>query len=150
MAIVEIPLNSFRYRFRQLTWPEEFEIKFPAGEDQRKILLAHALVDISGLPITSVADATRVLSQIPPAIFWRIWIVYRGNSPADRYFTSKGLYNAPDQKTYNKRLLETEQRVEVTADDAIQQMELREAREIESQIFAQAKAQGRLVRVQEG
>jgi hypothetical protein len=75
MAFVEIPLNSFRYRFRLLPWTEEFEIPFPAGEDQRKILLAHALVDISGLPITSVADASQVLTQLPPAIFWRILMV---------------------------------------------------------------------------
>jgi hypothetical protein len=67
MALVEIPLNSFTYRFRRLTWQEEFQISFTADEDQRKTFLAHTLADVSGLPITSVKDARRVLDSIPVA-----------------------------------------------------------------------------------
>jgi hypothetical protein len=106
MGMIEIPLHSLRYRFRSLTWQEEFRIPFSATEDQRKTLLAHALVDISGLKIPSAAEARTVLDQIPPALFWRIWVVYRGSLPEDRYYATKGLYDAPDQKTYNKRLFD--------------------------------------------
>jgi hypothetical protein len=70
MGMIEIPLHSLRYRFRSLTWQEEFRIPFSATEDQRKTLLAHALVDISGLKIPSAAEARTVLDQIPPALFW--------------------------------------------------------------------------------
>jgi hypothetical protein len=98
MGMIEIPLHSFRYRFRSLTWQEEFRIPFSVTEDQRKTLLSHALVDISGLKISSVAEARMVLDQIPPALFWRIWVVYRGSLPEDRYYTTKGLYDAPDLK----------------------------------------------------
>lgn len=31
MDIVEVPLNSFRYRFRRLSWLEEARPVFPAG-----------------------------------------------------------------------------------------------------------------------
>jgi hypothetical protein len=72
MGMIEIPLHSLRYRFRSLTWQEEFRIPFSATEDQRKTLLAHALVDISGLKIPSAAEARTVLDQIPPALLWRI------------------------------------------------------------------------------
>jgi len=57
MDIVEIPLNSFQYRFRRLTWQEEFQIWFKPTEDQRKTLLSHALMDISDLLLPSVEDA---------------------------------------------------------------------------------------------
>jgi hypothetical protein len=65
MEFVEIPLNSFKYRFRRLSWEDEFQIKFPAGEDQRLIFLSHALHNVSGMRITSKEDAHTILKQIP-------------------------------------------------------------------------------------
>ncbi len=41
--------------------------------------------------------ALTILKNLPDAVFWRIWVVYRGNLPEDRYYTSGGLYEAPDQ-----------------------------------------------------
>ena len=85
MDFVEIPLNSYTYRFRRLTWREEAALKFPAGVDQREVVLSHALVNISGLPVTCTEDALKVLRHVPPALRWRIWVVYRGNLAADEY-----------------------------------------------------------------
>ncbi len=83
MEFVEIPLNSFRYRFRRLNWREELNIPFTKTEDQRLTFLARALSNVSGLQITSQADATKILTQLPSAIFWRLWILYRGGLPDD-------------------------------------------------------------------
>jgi hypothetical protein len=47
-----------------------------------------------------------VILKIPPALRWRIWVVYRGNQPVDRYFSTKGLYEDPDHTAYNKRLID--------------------------------------------
>ncbi len=136
---VEIPLNSFRYRFRRLAWYEELKIPFTKTEDQRLTFLAQALNSVSGLLITTPADATKILTQLPPAIFWRIWIIYRGGLPDDRYFSTSGLYKAPDQRTYAKRLYEDEEAVEAQVDQVTRQMEaefgiaeVREARAVES------------------
>ena len=157
MEFVEIPLNSFRYRFRRLPWHEELKIPFTKTEDQRLTFLAQALTSVSGFQIASAADAAKILTQLPPAIFWRIWILYRGGLPDDRYFSTQGLYKAPDQKAYIKRLYEDEQIVEEQADEATRQMEaefgiaeVREARALESKLFQHAKQSGTLVRAKEG
>lgn len=36
MALLEVPLNSFRYHFRRLRWQEAARLPFVKGEDQRK------------------------------------------------------------------------------------------------------------------
>jgi hypothetical protein len=155
MSVVEIPLNSFVYRFRRLAWQQEMQIPLTDQEDQRKTLLSHALTDISGLRVNSVEEARKVLDQIPPALFWRIWILYRGNLPEDRYYTSKGLFDAPDLKTYNKRVFDDERQADSTADAATRRMEQqglsgqmeREAIDIQNRIVADAKKRGILHKV---
>ena len=47
---VTVDRTRRRYHFRRLTCREEFGIKFPRSEDERKTILADALTDISGLP----------------------------------------------------------------------------------------------------
>ena len=103
--------------------------------------------------MSTVEEARQVLNQLPPAILWRIWILYRADLPDDRYYTSRGLYEAPDPKAHKKRLTEEEQKVEAVTDKATQQLErqfgakeLREAKSVESQILADAKRRGSLVR----
>jgi hypothetical protein len=70
MHLVEIRLNSFLYRFRRLAWTEEAKIKIANGEDARVIILAHTLQDISGLPVTSLEDAKRVIRAILATLHW--------------------------------------------------------------------------------
>ena len=117
MALIEIPLNSYRYHFRRLTWPEETSLQFPPREDQRKIFLSHAMVDVSGLPVTQ-PQALAILKQLPDAIFWRIWLLYRSDLEPDRYYTSGGLYEAADPMTYRKQIHDDQQTRENLADSA--------------------------------
>jgi hypothetical protein len=66
--MVEVPLNSFRYHFRRLTWQEEFKIPFSASEDQRKTILAHTLSDVSGLKISTADDARKNPGPSPTSL----------------------------------------------------------------------------------
>jgi hypothetical protein len=122
MAPIEVTLNSYRYHFRRLTWQEEARLQFSKTEDQRKTIMARALVDVCGLPVTT-EQAIVILQSIPDAVFWRIWVVYRGNLPEDRYYTSGGLYEAPDQMTYRQRIYDDGVAVEVAADVATAKLE---------------------------
>ena len=69
-------------------------------------MLALALADVSGLAITSPEDARAVVSKIPKTLRSRIWIVYRGNLPEDRYFSSADLYIAPEFQMFNRQLID--------------------------------------------
>jgi len=146
MPSIEVPLNRFVYRFRPLPWHEEVRIKFAATDDQRKVLLAQALVDISGLRV-SPADAMRILNELPEALFWRIWVVYRGNLPMDRFFASGPLYEAPDTQTYRSQLTSDTDAADEASGAAMSA--LSEQDETSSRIFAQAKKSGTLTLAQE-
>jgi hypothetical protein len=106
MPLVEVRLHSFLYRFRRLTWRQEAAVRPAEGEDYRDAVLAAALHDISGLLVNSLTDARAVVRKIPKTIRTRLWVVYRGNLDPDRYFTTRGLFEAPDHTAYNKRLVE--------------------------------------------
>lgn len=110
MHLVEVRLNSFLYRFRRLTWIEESALKVPEGEDARNVLLAHALHDGSGMPVGLVEDAARIVRAIPRTLRWRIWVIYRGNLPGDRYYRMKGLFEAPEPQVYRIRRLVSEEK----------------------------------------
>jgi hypothetical protein len=155
MELVEIPLNRYRYNFRQLKWPEETRLKFLPGEDQRKVILAAALVDISGLPIAG-SDSRKVINAIPESVLWRIWVLYRGNLPSDRYFSSGGLYQAPDQNTHAEQNRLHEEQTEDVADRAFSEVErqfgvegVEEARNITHRMFETARREGKLIPVKE-
>ena len=151
MTLIEIPLNSYRYHFRRLTWPEETSLKFVPQEDQRKVFLSHAMVDVSGLPVTQ-PQALAILKQLPDAVFWRIWLIYRSDLPLERYYTCGGLYEAPDPMTYRKKIHDDQQTREEIADSASAKLEsthgrarLEEAENISRQMFRLAESQGTLV-----
>jgi hypothetical protein len=153
-ALIEVPLNSYRYHFRRLTWLEETRLSFSKIDDQRKVILAHAMVDISGMPVTP-EEAMQVLKHIPDALFWRIWIVYRGNLPQERYYTSGGLYEAPDPMAYQQRIYDDGEAVEAVVDAATAKLEskfgktgVEEAEDISRQMFRQAERAGTLVPAQ--
>ena len=57
MATVDIPLNHYTYRFRKLTYVEEFALGTGSGSDSRKTVLKAALVSVSGLEITTREQA---------------------------------------------------------------------------------------------
>lgn len=108
--MIEINLNSFVYRFRRLTWVEEASCPIPPGADAREVFLALALTDVSGYVIQSIEEATKIVKAIPRTLRWRLWVIYRGSLPADRFFSTKGLYDAPDAETHARRLAEDDER----------------------------------------
>jgi len=156
MDYVEIKLNSFLYRFRRLTWTEQATLKFPPKEDQRLILMAHAMTDVSGFTIASVADALTILKRIPAPIQWRLWVIYQGKLPPERYYSCGGLYEAPEPVVHIKRMFEegdrTKDEDEILDAQLAQRFgaeELREARELESRMAAQAQQVGTVTRPKE-
>jgi hypothetical protein len=154
IELIEIPLNSFRHRFRPLTWIEQSSLKFPAGEDQRMVVLAFALTNVSGFPVSSQEEARKILQRVPLALRWRIWVLYRGKQPVDRFFSTRGLYEAPEHQVHQKRVLaEGDASEDDQIDPAMAQLErkfgaqeVREAREVEQQMLAVAEREGKLVR----
>jgi hypothetical protein len=147
MTLIEVPLNSYRYHFRRLVWQEEARLKFPKGEDQRRIILSTALVDISGLKVTR-QEALSVLKKLPEAILWRIWLIYRGSLPEERYYTSTTLFEAPDVMTYQKKLHEDEtvaDPAQTRIENQFGKNEVAESQDVTRQMFRAAKASGTLV-----
>jgi hypothetical protein len=151
MDLIEVPLNSYRYHFRRLVWSEELRLPFVPTEDQRKTVLSQALTDISGLKVT-VSEALEILNKLPDAIFWRIWILYRANLPEERYYTAGGLYEAPDQMAYQKRIQQDDDTVETVADEATTLVQRRfggagveDAENISRQMFRNAQQEGKLI-----
>jgi hypothetical protein len=68
--------------------------------------------------------------------------MYRGKQEADRYFPTRGLYEPPDHKTYNKQLIDDGDVPVDPADEAMERQfgvtEAQEARNLERQLFTQA------------
>jgi hypothetical protein len=146
IAPIEIPLNTYTYRFRRMNWTEEIKLRFKPGEDQRKVVLALALTDVSGLAV-SRADALKILSALPEAILWRVWLVYRGNLPPDRYYSTGALYQAPDVATHHARNQQIEDQADETADRAMAAVE--QADEVSRRMFEAARREGKLVPAKE-
>jgi hypothetical protein len=151
MALIEVTLNSYRYHFRRLTWQEEARLQFSKTEDQRKTIMSRALVNVSGMPVTP-EQALTILKNIPDAVFWRMWVVYRGNLPEDWYYTSGGLYEAPDPMTHRQKIYDDGLAVDAAADAASKKIETRfgkagldEAENISRAMFREAEKSGALV-----
>ena len=146
--MVDVKLANYQYRFKRLRWREEFAIVFPPNKDPYRVVLANALVEVSGLKIKSLEEAFKVLDAVPSAIVERIFKIYKGSLPASRRFVTAGLYKAPLPSQYIRHQVESEEEVGKQADKVVQQMEskfgkkeLDEAREIDRQILTGAKKQ---------
>jgi hypothetical protein len=128
MTLIEIPLNRYRYHFRQLKWKETTRIKVTAEEGSRRavmltaqVILAAALVDVSGMNITR-ADARKIFETLPEAVLWKMWVLYQGNLPKERYYTAGGIYTAPEQATHQRTSREEDENTGVAADRAMSEM----------------------------
>ena len=95
MEPVEIKILQYTFRFRQLSWREETAIKFDKDVDRARLVLAHALVEVSGLKVNTVAEAEKVLGVIPKTVITRMITLWRGSYPVPRRFGTTGLYKAP-------------------------------------------------------
>lgn len=147
--IVEVKLLNYTFRFKKLTWREEFTIKFPVGKDQKRVYLAHALVEISGSKLTSFAEATRVVDSLPTAISSRVFRIYKGQFPPNRRFATASLFKAPEPNKYNVILEKDEEDRDKLADQArirlesqFGRKELDQAAEIDRKILGASGLRG--------
>ncbi len=144
--LIEIPILKHKYHFRPLTWLEEFSIVYPKGKNPQRVMLSHALVDISGVPVPNVDEGQRMLNPIPTAVVSRMFIVYRGSAQASRKFEAAPLYRAPEPSSYARRVKiqagEQDNQME-NVDRHLENMygakELEGARAIQEQILAASK-----------
>jgi len=143
---VDVKFANYRFRFRQLHWREDFNIKFPPKKDPFKVILANALEEVSGLKINSLEEAYKVVDAIPPAISTRLFKIFKGSLPPSRHFVTAGLYKAPDPSSYIQRVEEAEVQVESVVEKTVKQMEskfgkkeLDEAREVDRLILEGAR-----------
>ena len=77
---VDIPLNHYTYRFRKLTYEEEFALE-PSKGDSRKLVLQAALVNVSDLAITTRQQAEEIMNALPDPVVTRVWVMYRTGLP---------------------------------------------------------------------
>jgi hypothetical protein len=149
MDIVEVKLLKYSLRFRALTWREELSLKFPEKEDRRRILLAHALEEVSGLRVTSPEEALKVMKVLPESIIHRVFIVYRGSLPPPRVFTTTGLFKAPDPSRVQMQFEAEEESREQIMDKVEREMEqkfgkqeIRETLDAERRMIQNSKLRG--------
>jgi hypothetical protein len=147
--LVEVDLLNYRFMFRKLLWREEFLIPFPKGKDQMRIYLAHALKEVSGLPVTSLAEATRIMESLPTAISSRVFRIYKGQARANRKFEAVGLYKAPEPNKFRVLIEEEEDKTDQLAEAARLRLEaqfghreLAEAASVDKQILKASKMRG--------
>jgi hypothetical protein len=122
MEPIEIKILQFAFRFRPLSWREEFAVKFPPRESRLRTILAHALTGVSGVPVGTTEEARRVLAPIPSSIIDRMFVIYKGSIPPSRAFSTMGLYRAPEPRKFSKRVMEAEEEREKAMDRVEEQM----------------------------
>jgi hypothetical protein len=148
-ATVEVQLNRYKYRFRKLTYSEEFGLELQPGDDARKVILAAAMTEVSGLPISSRDHALSILTVIPKPVLDRVWVLYKSGIPEDRFFTTKGLYRSPDTHQLSQIQAKSEEARSEVVDRAVSQMEakfgrkeVQETLDIERRLFEDARRRG--------
>jgi hypothetical protein len=154
MALIEIPLLQHKAHFRPLTWREELRVHYNPKLDPRKVpleTLCAALVDMSGLAITTAEDARKVMTALPHTILRRVWVLYKAGLPKDRFFTTRGLYTAPERDKHNRRLEAEEAERDQITDQATAGLEARfgkealgDARRMQDILIKKAKQKGLL------
>ena len=149
MEPVEIKVLQYVFHFRQLSWREEAAIKFGKDDDRARVVLAHALVDVSGLKVDSVAAAEKVLRAIPKTVIQRMIVLWKGSYPMPRRFGTTGLYKAPGTGVVAARLKQVEEQREQVMDKVEAEMrekfgnqEINEALEAERQMLRNSKMRG--------
>lgn len=157
MGTVTIPINTFHYVFRKLTFEEELALEVKQGEDGARAVLSEALVEVSAFSINGRSDARKVIGTLPSTVIERIWIMYKARLPADRFFTARGLYLAPEPATLVRQNEEDHDARESASDRAIAALEQRfghselaEEREASQRLLEDARRRGVLTTVSAG
>lgn len=122
---IEIKLLNYCLIFKKMRWREHAAIKFEKNKDPQRILLAHALLEVSGIKPKNFEESMRVMDSIPAAIMDRVFKIWRASFPPARKFTTSKLYCAPEPSQYDKKIEYEEREDAVVHDKAIQEMESR-------------------------
>ncbi len=111
--------------------------------------LAHALVEVSSLPIKSLAEATKVTDSLPTAISSRVFRIYRGQTPSNRRFATADLFKAPESAKYNFLVEDDETQRDELAERAQLALEVKfgkkavaQAADVDRQIVKASKLRG--------
>lgn len=146
MKIVEVKILKYTFQFRQLSWREETSVQ---NGSRLRGILSKALVEVSGLKVKSPEDALKVLRPLPDTVLQRVFILYKGNLPMPRRFSTVGVYKAPEPGKLVKRMEEVEQqrdrimdRVEQELEAKFGKQELHEQLELERQMAKNSKLRG--------
>lgn len=149
MDTVEVKLLKYAFRFRPLSWREELGMVFPPKADRRRVLLSHALAEVSGLKVNTAADGLRVMDALPISVVHRVFILYRAALPDPRVFTTIGLYRAEEANAFHGRIERAEEETEKIMDRVEQEMaqkfgrrELAEQRAQEAEMLKNSKGVG--------
>lgn len=140
---VEVKLLQYIFKFKRLKWREEFAIIFPPKVSPQRIVLSHALLDVSGIVPKTPEEAMKVLNAVPIALVERVYRIWKGSFPASRKFTTSRLYKAPEPVVYNQKMVEREGSQLSEEDRAIVSKygvdQLAESRDIQERIRLAAK-----------
>jgi len=139
MITVEVKILQYTFHFRELSWREEGSLKFPKGEDRLRLILSHAMTQVSGLAVATREEAMKVLLAIPSAVIQRMFVIYKGNLPNPRRFATTGLYKAPEPGNLIKVIAEVEQRRDDIMDKVEREMEQKFGRKEIEETLAQER-----------
>src|SRR5208337_2035019 len=95
------------------------------GKDQTRVYLANALVEVSGLPIKSLAEAVKLIDALPHAIATRVFRIYKGQCPPNHHFSTAALFKAPEPAKYAVLVEKNEDDLDDMADRARASLEAR-------------------------
>jgi len=123
MQNVEVKILNYTLHFRQMPWREETLIKFKKEENRLRVILSHALTEVSGIKVTTVEDAMKVLRVLPDTVVQRVFILYKGGMPTPQRFATVGLYKAPEPGKLVKRMAEVEEQRDQIMDKVEREME---------------------------
>jgi hypothetical protein len=151
MDTVTIPLNNFDYVFKKLTFEEEFALTAAPGIAGARVILTAALVTAGDLAIPK-EDAPKIVAALSNPVINRVWLMYKVGLPEDRFFTTRGLYRAPQPNVVARHHQDEEDSQEAPTDRALAAMEQRfgiqqtnAVREQERMLLEDAKRRGVLV-----
>ena len=93
-----------------------------------------------------------ILNVLPDPVITRVWVMYRTGLPESLFFTTRGLYRAPDTSALARQFATEMDRREDLSDRAVSAMEakfgrgeLREAQEQSQRLLDNARKRGILV-----
>lgn len=152
--MIDIQIGTHKFIFKPLVWSEEFETQKDRKRDWRRVVLAQALVSVGGFQIPSLAEAVRLMDNVPLAIVSRAFLLYKAGLPPAKKFSTVALYQAPEPSVYLKRTLEEEgSGVDDPAiNRAIEKFgkeEVEEDRKMQHKMFEAAKKRGTVHRVKD-